>query len=342
MFTNPRAISLASRVSLRWGRPTFLTAAIVAPLAATAQTIELQLPIDCEVGRTCFIQNYVDHDSSAEARDYQCGTLTYDGHNGTDFRLPTLAPQRAGVRVLAAAEGQVLRVRDGVADALQPAKSLSSDDRACGNGIVIAHAGGWETQYCHLAKGSVSVKPGDRVAGGQAIGLVGLSGRTQFPHVHLTVRHEGRVVDPFALGAPEGSCGGGAPLWSPSLRAALAYRERLVLNAGFAPGPVTAEQIEAGEAAASAVGADAAALVVFARAVGLRAGDVQRLSISGPEGRVLAETVEKPLDHSKAQYMLFVGKKRPDAGWATGTYRASYSVTNAGKIMLEHSLALTF
>lgn len=99
----------------------------------------------------------------AKARDYQCGTLTYDGHNGTDFRVPTLAAQRAGVRVLAAATGRVLRVRDGVADVLQPSNALSSDDRACGNGIVIAHAGNWETQYSHLAKGSVSVKPGDLV-----------------------------------------------------------------------------------------------------------------------------------------------------------------------------------
>src|SRR5262249_35663984 len=56
-------------------------------LATTATAFELGLPIDCEVGRSCVIQNYVDHDPSPNARDYQCGTLTYDGHNGTDFRL---------------------------------------------------------------------------------------------------------------------------------------------------------------------------------------------------------------------------------------------------------------
>lgn len=342
MFIHPRTVRAANRLSVRWPCAVLLAAAGVAPLAAIAQTIELQLPIDCEVGRSCFIQNYVDHDSSADARDYQCGTLTYDGHNGTDIRLPTLAAQRAGVHVLAAAEGQVLRVRDRVADALQISPFASSDERACGNGAVIAHARSWETQYCHMAKGSVRVKPGDRVVAGQSIGMVGLSGRAQFPHVHLTVRHEGRVVDPFAFGAPEGSCGGGASLWSPSLRPALAYRERLVMNVGFAPGPVTAEQIEAGEAGGSSIGTDAAALVVFVRAVGLRAGDVQRLSISGPDGRLLAENVASALDRSKAQYMLFAGKKRPDAGWASGTYQARYNVTNAGKIVLEHSLALTF
>jgi len=70
------------------------------------QAIELGLPIDCDVGRNCVIQQYVDHDLSSKARDYQCGTLTSDGHNGTDFRLPNLAARRAGVSVLAAADGQ--------------------------------------------------------------------------------------------------------------------------------------------------------------------------------------------------------------------------------------------
>jgi hypothetical protein len=314
----------------------------VAAIGAAAQTIELRLPVDCEVGRSCIVQNYVDHDRSDNARDYTCGTLTYDGHNGTDFRLLTVAAQQAGVRVLAAADGQVLRIRDGVVDALQTPKSLTSDDRACGNGVVIAHAGGWETQYCHMAQGSVAVKPGDRVKAGEAIGLVGLSGRTEFPHLHLTVRHQGRVIDPFAFGMPEGPCGKGAPLWSSSLSAALAYRERTVLNVGFASKAVTADQIESGEAGAIAVGADAPALVAFVRAVGLRAGDVQRLSILGADGRVLIERVERPLDRSKAQFMLFVGKRRPEGGWTAGTYLAKYQVTNAGKTVLEHMLKIEF
>src|SRR3990170_3859660 len=90
------------------------------PLTAIAQPIELELPIACEVGISCVVQNYVDHDRSTGARDYRCGTLTYDGHDGTDFRLATVAAQLAGVEVVPAASGQVLRVRDGVADKLMP------------------------------------------------------------------------------------------------------------------------------------------------------------------------------------------------------------------------------
>ena len=151
---------------------------LLAPLQTVlADLFEMKLPIACEVGLTCFIQNYVDHDPSPNARDYRCGTLTYNGHNGTDFRLPNLAAQRAGVNVLAAADEQVLRGRDGMPNvSTRDTNAPALDGRECGNGVVIAHGDGWETQYCHLDQGSVRMKAGDRVVAGQPIGRVGLSG----------------------------------------------------------------------------------------------------------------------------------------------------------------------
>ncbi len=59
-------------------------------------------------------------------------------------------------------------------------------DRECGNGVVIAHAGGWETQYCHMAQGGLAVKPDQPVTTGQTL-AVGLSGLTEYPHLHFTV-----------------------------------------------------------------------------------------------------------------------------------------------------------
>ena len=314
--------------------------AFIAPPAAYA--IELGSPLDCDVGRTCLVQNYVDHDRTGGVSDYQCGALTYDGHNGTDFRVPTLAMQRSGVDVLAVADGQVLRTRDGVADISVSAPDAPSVARQeCGNGAVVAHADGWETQYCHLARGSLRVKPGDRVKTGQSIGQVGLSGKTEFPHVHLTVRLHGEVVDPFAVGASEGSCGGGTTLWNPSLREALSYRAPAVLNTGFANGPVTMEQVEAGDRANLHPDREATALVAFVRAIGLRRGDVQRLSIIGPDGGTFVEQTEKPLERDKAQFLLFVGKKRPAEGWKSGAYRAAYSVTRDGKVLLHRTFEVS-
>ena len=76
--------------------------------------------------------------------------------------------------------------------------------RECGNGVVLAHPGGWETQYCHMAKGSVRVKTGETVTAGTVLGLVGMSGDAEFPHLHLAVRHNGEKIDPFAPDAKLG------------------------------------------------------------------------------------------------------------------------------------------
>src|SRR3954464_1402100 len=77
---------------------------------------ELALPIACDIGSSCIVQNYVDRDAGPAARDYRCGFLTYDGHKGTDIRVIDADALRRGVGVLAAAAGRVRAVRDGMAD----------------------------------------------------------------------------------------------------------------------------------------------------------------------------------------------------------------------------------
>jgi hypothetical protein len=316
------------------------SAALAGGLAASTAVADpprLQVPVACEIGRTCFIQNYLDQDPSPEAKDFSCGTLTYDAHNGTDFRVSTFKDQ---VDVLAAADGRVLRARGDVPDVSVRAagRREAVQGAECGNGLVIAHAEGLETQYCHMAQGSLRAKPGDLVKAGQPIGRVGLSGLTEYPHLHFIVRQGGRVVDPFASGAPPGSCGGGASLWA----ATLPYQPSAVLNAGFAAGPVTTEAIESGEAGGAPLGADAPALVAFARAIGLKAGDVGEITLKDPSGAVLAENKAEPLDRPKAQVLLFAGRRRPASGWAKGAYQATYTVRRNGQIVLERSFATTF
>ena len=317
-----------------------IAAAISFVCDARAENIELGMPVGCEIGQTCYVQNYVDDDPSQASRDYRCGTLTYDGHNGTDFRLPSLAAQRSGVDVLSSASGRVLRMRDGVPDAIGKPAAEAVRDVECGNGVVIEHPGGWETQYCHMANGSLAVKPGDNVAGGQRLGRIGLSGLTEYPHLHFTVRYRGAVVDPFAYGAAPGSCGGGASLWQPALRAKLAYQDRAVLNAGFMSGPPTMELIEAASGEAQPLSPSSPALVAFVRAIGLKSGDAQSLVIKDPQGQVVAENRTAPLQSNKAQYMLFAGKKRPPNGWDHGAYKATFTVERDGKVVLEKQLEL--
>jgi hypothetical protein len=324
---------------MRLSVPTLLGLVAVSLAApATAQTVSLRLPVACEIGSTCFVQHYVDRDPSPGATDYQCGTLTYDDHTGTDIRVPTLAAQQAGVDVVAPASGKVLRVRDGMEDVSVRGRGRDSVQNVeCGNGLVIDHGQGWETQYCHMAKGSLAVKPGDMVTVGRKLGRIGLSGMTEFPHLHFTVRRDGKVVDPFAYGAPEQSCGGGTSLWDPSIRQALAYEAGKVLNTGFATGPVEMAEIESGAAGRETPRADSPALVAFVRAIGLKGGDEQILTLFGPNGQVMAENRAPPLDRNKAQWMMFAGKRQPDGGFRPGVYRAVYRVMRDGRPAIERS-----
>lgn len=229
-------------------------------------------PVACELGRTCFIQNYVDHDPSDKTLNFRCGHRTYDGHDGTDIRLPDLDVQRKGVEVLAAASGRVAHIRDGMGDvSVKLVGKAAVAGRECGNGAVVEHGNGWSTQYCHMAKGSLKVKPGDSVNAGQALGLVGLSGNTEFPHLHFTVRHDGAVVDPFAEGAAKGECNFGRSLWQPAASSTPNYRPTEIINAGFADRAVTMDEVEAGEPERSVPGSNSEAIVAYVRAIGRRA-----------------------------------------------------------------------
>jgi hypothetical protein len=291
----------------------------------------LNFPLACKIGVSCEVQNYVDRDPGPGAADYRCSSETYDKHNGVDIRVLDMAAERRGVDVLAAGPGRVARLRDGRPDiSIRDPKAPPLNGQDCGNGVVIDHGGGWETQYCHMARGSIAVQVGQQVAAGARLGHVGLSGNTEYPHMHITVRHGQTVVDPFAPGAgTANACHAEAPLWSAQALAQLAYKPAAVLNAGFASGPLKMSDVEAGQIPAPT--AAAPYLVAYARGINLKPGDVIAMVLHGADGQVLAESKLPPLDKPTAQHLAFIGKKRPAAGWPAGRYKARYEVIRAGK-----------
>lgn len=320
----------------------FLLAALPLLLAADGGLPELALPIACKLGRSCAIQHYVDVDPSPAARDHHCGARTYDKHDGTDFRIRSMVQQRAGVRVLAAADGTVLNRRDGMPDvSVRVAGKASVAGKECGNGVVIRHGGGVQTQYCHLARGSLLVKPGQVVKAGAPLGNVGMSGDAEFPHLHFIIRQRGQAVDPFAVGAKPGQCDGGRNIWARSAGLARAYQAGEVLVAGFATGPMTMMAAQdRGEDQRPRPSREAPALVAFVQSIGLEGGDVQQLTVTAPDGSILADNRAEPLNRNKAQTILFTGKKRRAAAWPAGRYAARYQVLRAGKAVIDHRFAI--
>ena len=319
-----------------WGRLALVTGLLLAP-PVTAREPLLNQPIDCTLGVDCYIQSFVDHDDApAASQDFQCGVASRDDHRGTDFALPTIAAMKAGVDVVAAAPGVVRGTRDGVRDAIYGSEGAPNiDGRECGNGVAIDHGSGWSTQYCHLAEGSVAVKTGARVAKGAVLGKVGLSGKTTFPHLHLDVRHHGKIVDPFD---PQGAetCGpADRDLWQVDLP----YAPGGLIRIGVAPSAPDYDAVKDGAYSATRLSRRAPALILWAHLFHGQPGDQVQMDMSGPNRFVLSTTQE--LTRAQEQLMRFSGRKLRGDAWAEGTYQGTVTLLRNGTALDTASLSFT-
>jgi murein DD-endopeptidase MepM/ murein hydrolase activator NlpD len=297
---------------------------------------QLSLPLTCQPHKTCFIQTYVDVDPGPGVKDYKCGTATYDQHSGVDFRLLSgAAATKAPFPVIAAADGTVKAIRDGVADVFfKKAKREDVAGRECGNGIIVDHGNGWETQYCHMRKGSVRVAKGQVVKRGDQLGEAGYSGMADFAQVHLSVRHNGKLVDPFLPDA-SGACdpnARGPGLWEPSVAASFPYTNGEMIGVGFAGDAPNADALELDDKDVVPLEPTSKGFVLYARFINLKKGDRLSFAALGPEGELFDETT-KPLDRDKATYVGFVGKRRGKDPWSKGRYDERVALIRDGGII---------
>lgn len=128
--------------------------------------------------------NFFDRDlKKNKILDWQCGSKTYDGHPGIDFRATSYSD------VLAAAPGEVLSAEDGLDDGGWPSCGQNCGTGNYGNQVRIKHLkDGSVTIYGHLQKGTITVIKGDHVVCGQKIGESGNSGLSSDPHLHFEFR----------------------------------------------------------------------------------------------------------------------------------------------------------
>lgn len=94
-------------------------------------------------------------------------------HSGVDFA------SESGADIVSVAAGVV---------------TAAGDRSGYGLSVDVNHGNGYVTRYGHAEKLLVDV--GDIIKKGQAIALVGSTGRSTGPHVHFEVYKNGRVVDP--------------------------------------------------------------------------------------------------------------------------------------------------
>ncbi|MFN8589571.1 MAG: peptidoglycan DD-metalloendopeptidase family protein [Candidatus Eisenbacteria bacterium] len=153
------------------------------------------------------VTNYVDLDATTGLRDWNCGTVTYDGHAGNDLEIRDFLAMDAGVPVLCAAPGTVVHTHDGEYD-----RRTAWVSGATANDVVVQHADGSLAYYWHLRTGSVRSSVGQSVAAGDTLGMVGSSGFSSGPHLHFETHEGGAPVEEHA-----GSCYAGSNRWTTPL-----------------------------------------------------------------------------------------------------------------------------
>ncbi len=143
--------------------------------------------------------------------DFKTMARDKDKHDGVDF-----SPS-GSKDVVAVSEGRVIRVDDRCThdyrktkknkygryiDPCDVKEGIVSKYGSYGKYVVIEHADGSRSMYAHLAK--ISVRKGQRVKLGQAIGVMGSTGSANGTHLHFEARVSGRAVDPrYFLTLPE-------------------------------------------------------------------------------------------------------------------------------------------
>ncbi|MDC0449006.1 peptidoglycan DD-metalloendopeptidase family protein [bacterium] len=102
--------------------------------------------------------------------------MYYSSHNGTDYSL------LYGTQIVAASDGWAQYYYC----------------KTCGHTIKVTHTNGYQTIYMHLQHDGLVTTAGlVWVETGEPIGKVGMTGNTDGPHLHFTVKKDNTVTDPY-------------------------------------------------------------------------------------------------------------------------------------------------
>lgn len=112
----------------------------------------------------------------------QEGSSWQNGHKGIDFVSDNI---------------NIYSTCDGVV------RKVAYDAFGWGQYVSIGDANGQRHIFCHLQKGSVSVKEGEKVNRNTIIGKMGATGNVTGPHLHFQLQQGENVIDPTPyLGVP--------------------------------------------------------------------------------------------------------------------------------------------
>jgi hypothetical protein len=209
----PPSLSVRSRLWLAF-RGTFLVLFIaVAVYAATGRrsfegtAVDLTFPLAqgtylvANGGSNRLVNPHLATLTLQRARPYRGQSYAVDlvkvGSWGSrDGRLSPDAPDGFAIfgdTLRAPCSGRVIRRTDGQPDLLDPGEQPLTLE---GNHVILDCGGTWIV-LAHMRRGSVQVTEGDGVSPGQVLGLVGNSGNSDEPHLHIHAQTPGSAEAPL-------------------------------------------------------------------------------------------------------------------------------------------------
>ena len=158
-----------------------------------------QHPFAGTLGTQWIPGGFVDHNPAVGGKlDYAGGDRVLDGHAGIDYGVGNFRAMDNGLRITAVAPGVVTQAIENQFDRVTEATDTCFFET---NLVEVRHADGNIITYAHLKRNSVPVTVGQTVSAGQTLGVVGSSGCSSGPHLHLEARTPGgALLDPFKLG----------------------------------------------------------------------------------------------------------------------------------------------
>ena len=116
-------------------------------------------------------------------------TSGYGGRSAPTTSKGKGSTQHDGIDIGGSVNGQA-------ADSIGGGKvtEVGYDANGYGNYVVVDHGDGYTSLYGHLQK--ATVKQGDTISAGQQVGVIGSTGKSSGPHLHLRVHKNGQSIDP--------------------------------------------------------------------------------------------------------------------------------------------------
>ena len=116
-------------------------------------------------------------------------TSGYGGRSAPTTNKGKGSTQHDGIDIGGSVNGQA-------ADSIGGGKvtEVGYDENGYGNYVVVDHGNGYTSLYGHLQK--ATVKQGDTISAGQQVGVIGSTGKSSGPHLHLRVHKNGQSIDP--------------------------------------------------------------------------------------------------------------------------------------------------